>query len=319
MSDVTVVETRRVVVGPGVEVEVRVQRPGSGPAAGAADPADPQRSRVVGVVEDAASLPVLAVHGLASNARMWDGVAARLAEAGHTVAAVDQRGHGRSDKPEGGYDFATLTGDLLAVLDDLGWDDPARPPVVAGQSWGGNVAVELAARHPARVGGLVLVDGGTIELSGRFADWPTCEAALAPPAFEGVPYDELSARMRRMHADWPPEGIEGQLANLERLPDGTARPWLSRANHLRILRHLWDHHPSSRWPLLQMPVLVVAAGTPDGGRADAAKREEVDRAVRALPAARAVWVDGDHDLHAQHPDRIASLITTVAAGGTLEA
>ena len=38
----------------------------------------------------------LLVHGLASNARLWDGVARRLAGAGHAVAAVDLRGHGRS-------------------------------------------------------------------------------------------------------------------------------------------------------------------------------------------------------------------------------
>ena len=68
---------------------------------------------------DAAGTPVLLVHGLASNARLWDGVASRLAADGHPVAAVDQRGHGQSDKPDGGYDFATLTEDWLA--------DPGRP------------------------------------------------------------------------------------------------------------------------------------------------------------------------------------------------
>ena len=41
------------------------------------------------------------VHGLASNARMWDGVAARLVERGHAAATVDLRGHGRSAKPDG--------------------------------------------------------------------------------------------------------------------------------------------------------------------------------------------------------------------------
>ena len=45
-------------------------------------------------------------HGLASNARLWDGVARRLAEAGHRVVTVDQRGHGQSSKPDDGYDVA---------------------------------------------------------------------------------------------------------------------------------------------------------------------------------------------------------------------
>jgi len=39
------------------------------------------------------------VHGLASNLRLWDGVAERLHAAGHSVVALDQRGHGCSDGP----------------------------------------------------------------------------------------------------------------------------------------------------------------------------------------------------------------------------
>ncbi|MBU6317382.1 MAG: alpha/beta fold hydrolase, partial [Acidobacteria bacterium] len=62
----------------------------------------------------------LLVHGLASNARLWDGVAESLASAGHTVVAVDQRGHGLSSKPDGGYDFATVVADLVTLTQALG-------------------------------------------------------------------------------------------------------------------------------------------------------------------------------------------------------
>src|SRR6188472_4719780 len=86
----------------------------------------------------------LLVHGLASNARMWDGVAENLVAEGHPVATVDLRGHGRSSKPNGPYDMATVADDVAALLAALDMDRP----IVAGQSWGGNVAVELAARHP---------------------------------------------------------------------------------------------------------------------------------------------------------------------------
>ena len=287
----------RVAVSRRVELAVRLHLPPE-PAAGAV-PA-----------------PVLAVHGLASNARLWDGVAEKLAAGGHPVAAVDQRGHGRSDKPGDGYDYATLTADLVAVLDHLGWDDPSHLPVVAGQSWGANVAVELAARHVQRVGALVLVDGGTIELSERFADWPTCEAALAPPAISGTPFTRVERWLRTTHPDWPAAGIEGTLANLEKMPDGTARPWLSRPHHMTILRHMWDHHPSGRWADLALPVLILAAQDPGGpgGRFDAAKREEVDRAARSLARCRVHWMDGDHDLHAQHPAWVAKLIHDTTTG-----
>src|SRR4051794_24671205 len=93
---------------------------------------------------DDEEVPFLLVHGLSSNARLWDGVGERLQQLGHSSASVDQRGHGRSGKPDSGYDFETVTDDLAAVIKSLGWDRP----VVVGQSWGGNVVLELAYRFP---------------------------------------------------------------------------------------------------------------------------------------------------------------------------
>jgi pimeloyl-ACP methyl ester carboxylesterase len=260
-----------------------------------------------------AGVPMLLVHGLSSNARLWDGVGDELAAGGHPVAAVDQRGHGHSDKPDDGYDFATLTTDLVAVLDGLGWTTPV---VAAGQSWGGNVVLELAARHPQRLAAIALVDGGTIELSTRFADWPTCEVALTPPSFEGRSLADFEQMIRLHHADWPDAGIAGTLANLEVLPDGTVRPWLSLPHHLTILRSLWDHHPPARYPDVAVPTVIIPAGDPSGraARFDVAKREEIAGAEAALPVVAVRWIDGDHDLHAQHPDLVAALLHELAAG-----
>ncbi|MST32112.1 alpha/beta fold hydrolase [Acidimicrobiaceae bacterium USS-CC1] len=262
----------------------------------------------------APGVPMLLVHGLASNARLWDGVAAELADRGHPVAAVDQRGHGHSDKPDDGYDFGTLTADLLAVIDGLGWR--GRPVLAAGQSWGGNVVVELGARHPGAVHALALVDGGTIELSAGFADWPTAEAALTPPQFAGTPRAEFEAALRRAHPDWPESGIEGALGNVEVLADGTVRPWLTLPRHLAILRSLWQHHPLERMAAMQVPVLLVPAGDPRGraSRHETVKREATAAAAAALPTGAVRWIDGDHDLHAQYPAEIAALLVSAADG-----
>ena len=119
----------------------------------------------------------LLVHGLASNARMWDGVAERLSEAGHPVATVDLRGHGRSAKPDAGYDVATVADDLATLIERLGFDRP----IAAGQSWGGNVVLELSARHPESVRAIACVDGGWLDLQAAFPDWDACRTALAPP------------------------------------------------------------------------------------------------------------------------------------------
>ena len=256
--------------------------------------------------------PVVLVHGLASNCRLWDGVASDLAGRGHRVIAVDLRGHGLSSKPDGGYDFPTVTRDLERLVSRLGWP----PPVFAGQSWGANVVLDLAVRYPLALSGLVLVDGGTIELSTRFADWPTCEAALAPPPLAGTPFTQVESWIRANHPEWPEEGIQGTLANMEVLGDGTVRPWLSRENHMQILRHLWEHHPRQLFNALEVPVVLAMADDPSNQRFMAGKRDEVKGAMAALPKASVHWIEGDHDLHAQYPNLIADLIhNTCAEGG----
>ncbi|MBA3956208.1 MAG: alpha/beta fold hydrolase, partial [Acidimicrobiia bacterium] len=221
-------------------------------------------------------VPFLLVHGLASNLHLWDGVAEALAGKGHPVAALDLRGHGRSAKPDAGYDFTTMTDDLAAVLDVLS----LAKVVVAGQSMGANLALELAWRFPERVGGVACIDGGWIELCRRFPDWESCAAALAPPATTGRPVTEIEAMLRQRHPDWPETGIQGALACFEQRPDGTVAPWLTLERHLALLRAMWEHRPSTRYPDIEVPVLLVPAGrtSPAGERP-----ERVEAAAAALP------------------------------------
>lgn len=246
--------------------------------------------------------PFLLVHGLSSNARTWDGVARRLAEAGHEVVAVDQRGHGRSEQTDGGYTTESCAADLAALVGELGWLDD-RAPVVAGQSWGGNVVLDLAAEH-GLAAGLALVDGGWIRLATRFASFDDCWAALAPPRLEGVPAEAMTARMAQWHRDWSPEAVAGTMANFEHLPDGTVRPWLRREHHREIVRSLYEADPDARYPRVAVPVLLAPAVAESG---DDDKRAAVDNALALLPDAQVEWyVGADHDLHCQQPDRLAA-------------
>ena len=258
-------------------------------------------------------VPFLLVHGLASNARLWDGVALALARAGHRSIAIDQRGHGRSDKPDTGYDFETLTEDLRCVIEDLGLDRP----VVAGQSWGGNVVLELAARHPDLVRGAIAVDGGTIELSRDFPTWEACAEALAPPPLVGTPLERVEGWIRNAHPDWPETGIAGTLANFQVRADGTIAPWLTRERHMAILRELWTHRPSDRYPAIRVPVLLAPAeGPADSRERIASRRRGVDDALRSLAQARAHWFrPADHDIHAQHPDELATVMIDAVRDG----
>lgn len=260
----------------------------------------------------APATPFLLVHGLASNARLWDGVARRLTAAGHPVVAVDQRGHGRSAKPDVGYDTDTVCADLIAVLDDLGW----QRSIAVGQSWGGNVVVELAARHPERLAGICGIDGGTLRLADRFSSWEECRAALAPPPLMGTPAEVVRQRMEAMHPDWPPEGIDGAMACFEVRADGTIAPWLSLEHHLAILASLYADDPARLWGSITVPTLFVGAADATQVAWTARKREETATAVGALAHGRAVWFEGaDHDVHAQHPAEVTQVLLDQVSDG----
>ena len=246
-------------------------------------------------------------HGLASNARLWDGAARRLAEQGHRVVTVDQRGHGQSSKPDGGYDVATCADDLALLITELGVEGPA----VAGQSWGGNVVLELARRHPDSVSQICCVDGGFIDLQSQFPNWDECRQLLAPPRLLGTPLADIQGWVARSTADWPEEGRAGTLANFEERSDGTIAPWLTFERHMTVLRGLWEHRPFEVFPHVAVRTLLIAAGEDDKRTAD--RKRDVARALELLPTSRAQWfIPAHHDVHAQQPQAVADLLHTAS-------
>jgi len=263
---------------------------------------------------DGPGRPFLLVHGLASNARLWDGVGRHLAAAGHRVVAVDLRGHGLSQEPPVGYDTDTNADDLAALAGTLG----LRGPVVAGQSWGGNVVLSLAARHPGVAAAAACVDGGWLRPRDGFASFEECWAALAPPVLDGVRFADVARSIASAHRDWPAEGVEATLANLVELPGGGVRARLARDHHRDIVRSLFEGDPARWYPVIDVPVLLVPAvgehAAPGEGERTGGSRAAVEKALAALPHGDVRWYAGaDHDLHAQHPARLAADLLALAA------
>ena len=257
------------------------------------------------VWEGGGRMPVVLVHGLASNALLWEGVADRLSEEGHPVVAVDLRGHGASWEVAGPFDFGTMAADLCQVIGRAF----GRPVLVAGQSWGGNVALETGVRHPESVGGVVCVDGGFITPSAGFATWEEALEALTPPRFEGVTVEQLRERVAIRRPGWPERTADRVLGNFRTLADGTVTARLALEHHLTILRQLWDHRPLEAVRRLGVPLLVLAVGEDDPAR-----RERVETFIGVAPDAELVWCEGDHDLHLQQPQMVAERILGFSQG-----
>jgi pimeloyl-ACP methyl ester carboxylesterase len=242
---------------------------------------------------------------------MWDGVGSELAAQGHRSIAVDLRGHGRSDKPDEGYDFDTVSRDLCELLDALSIDKA----VFVGQSWGGNIVVHAALRHPDRVIAAVPVDGGFIELGDSFPEWEVCAERMQPPRLAGMRGSRLESAIRATNTDWPETGIIGSLSNFEFREDGTISPWLTFDRHMLILNELWKHRPSEMFASIDRPVLFMPADSGDVAWTSN-KETAINSALAKLKSGRAHWFrPAHHDLHAQHPQRCAEVLISNLKNG----
>lgn len=106
------------------------------------------------------------VHSLAMVAEFWEATAIELGS-DFEILAIDCRGHGASDKPQGPFSVELFAGDLAAVLDQAEWDKV----IVGGASMGGCVALTFAALYPQRTAGLALIDTTAWYGETSIVDW----------------------------------------------------------------------------------------------------------------------------------------------------
>ena len=183
--------------------------------------------------------PVLCVHGFASSCRdNWveTGWVRALTTAGYRVIGVDQRGHGRSDKPHDprAYSMSAFVGDLVAVLDTYLIDNVRY----LGYSLGARVGWQLAVDAPEHVGRAVL--GGIPD--GRPLGRLRIEQARAY-AEEGMPVQDAVT--------------QNYVKLAERVRDNDLRALIALAEGMRF----GDADPDPQHPPVQ-PVLF-ATGSED--------------------------------------------------------
>lgn len=181
-------------------------------------------------VEDAGSgPPVLLVHGWPDSARLWRHQIPFLVEHGFRVVALDQRGFGRSERPDtvAAYALPNAVADLVGVLDALGIEQAH----VVGHDWGAVVAWLLAALRPDRVERLVVLSVGhpstPASIRQREMSWYQLFFQFVGIAEEHIAYDDwrLLREMTRGDGD-----IDDYVADLARPGALTASLNWYRAN-----------------------------------------------------------------------------------------
>jgi pimeloyl-ACP methyl ester carboxylesterase len=150
----------RAQAGSGTTSEIRpdVEIPGARPAEA---PAPPRFLTVGGIriryASRGSGRPLLLLHGWGTSLDTFDAMAADLGRF-FRVTAFDFPGHGESDLPPSTWHVGDFVGLTVGVMAQLGIERPA----ILGHSFGGRVAIKLAAEHPDAVERLVLVDAAGV-------------------------------------------------------------------------------------------------------------------------------------------------------------
>jgi pimeloyl-ACP methyl ester carboxylesterase len=253
--------------------------------------------------------PVLIVHGLSYFSYDWIDAGSQMAD-DREVVAIDMRGFGASDwSPTRDYKLETLSNDVVAVLDALGWDKA----VLMGHSFGGRVALATAGWKPERVAGLVLVDfapdiaaPGRRYTAQRIGGQPDVFASVD----EAMIYDHEDPADARRRARWE--------AFLKKTDQGYAlkRDLHYRDNFKRALETGQSSPvPAFLWPMLttmSMPTLVIR-----GSSSNMFEAATLDKVKELNPRAMAIELAGSHDLAGDNPDGLAQAVNEFLAKNSL--
>lgn len=248
--------------------------------------------------------PLILLHGLASSGHMFDLIVPGLTKR-FQVYAVDQRGHGLSDKPGSGYDFESVARDLDALFDRLIGD---VQPVLVGHSWGAYTTLYFAATRPDRLKRAVLLDGGIRRIADQYPAWREAEEGMSPPRYYNRSQEDIEHMIRH---DWlgeifRPELLPLALSIFDASNPADVHAHLSYDNHMQIAQALWAFEPEIYYRQVQCPVLIVNAV--DSITALHAMQRYSTTAMQNLRAGNLVWMhDTVHDIPWHRPDMLLNM------------
>lgn len=248
--------------------------------------------------------PLVLLHGTSASLHTWDGWASALRD-GRRVIRFDLPGFGLTGPlpPLARYDFETYVRVVLGVLDALGLDRV----VLAGNSFGGNIAWEVAAAAPGRVDALILVDSAgfppsatSIPLGFRLARTPVVRDLMEYV----LPRSVVTSSLRNVYGD--PSRVTPEL--VDRYYELTLRT----GNRAALPRRLAEAPAGHRTHLLaevRAPTLILW-----GERDRLIPPSDAQLFARALPGAELHVLPGlGHVPHEEDPETTTALVQSFLA------
>lgn len=239
---------------------------------------------------------ILFFHGITSNSAVFAPMMARLSDR-FTTIAVDQRGHGLSDKPESGYDAGDYAEDIVALIRTL----DRGPAILVGHSLGSRNSVTAAAKHPDLVRSVVAIDF-TPYIEDEVFDALEARVNAGDQLFKDV--EAVEAYLSARYPNIPAEAIRIRAESGYRAVQGGLRPLASPSAMAQTAKGLRaDLTPV--YKDVKRPVLIVRGGDSKLVSADA-----LAKTSRLRPDLPVVVVPGaDHYVNEVSPEITFRAIT----------
>jgi pimeloyl-ACP methyl ester carboxylesterase/tetratricopeptide (TPR) repeat protein len=212
---------------------------------------------------DENGLPVILLHGYGDSSVSYSRVMP-LMDAKYRVFALDQRGHGESDRPESGYKFADFAADVLAFMDAK----KIKKAIIVGHSMGSFVAQHIAVNAPERVEKLVLIGSAATVRNDLVGELKKAVDELKDP----VPVEFIREFQYGTVYQKPPEDFMNRIiGESQKLP---ARVWRE------VMSGMIAADSKSQLGKIKAPTLILW-----GDREPTFKRAEQDELRTGIPHA----------------------------------